>query len=425
MIETKIRCKNKHSLESIYIKDEIIVFLKNLVSLFMRSFNIRFCLLFVLSTLCFSCKTEKKEASKETLPSTETTTQKKTLLKHAKKFSVEKKGEITVISVFSPWNNAEENFTYALIPREKAATLTINRDAYDAIVLTPVERIVVTSTTHIPTLEMLGVADALVGFPQTKYISSKKTRALIDAGKVKEIGQNEKINIELLIDLQPELVIGFAVNSVNPTYKKIQEVNIPVAYNGDWTEETPLGRAEWIHFFAPFFQKEAEAANLFSKIEKSYLEAKSLAQKEIKTTTVMAGAMFEDIWYLPRGESFQAQYLKDANAQYLWADTKGTASLSLSVESVLDKAADADVWIGPSNYKSYEDLQKASELYTQFAPFKNKKIYGTGNTTGPTGGNMYYELAPTRPDIVLKDIIKIIHPEILPEYQLYFFKPLE
>jgi iron complex transport system substrate-binding protein len=271
---------------------------------------------------------------------------------------------------------------------------------------------------------MLGVSNTLVGFPQTEYISSKKTRALIDAGEVKEIGQNEKINIELLVDLQPELVIGFSVNNLNPTYKKIQNLNIPVVYNGDWTEETPLGRAEWIQFFAPFFHKEAEATLLFSKIEKSYTEAKNLAQKASTTATVMAGAMFEDVWYLPKGESFQAQFLKDANAHYLWADTKGTGSLSLSVESVLDKAATAAIWIGPSSFKSYKELQKASELYTQFAPFTNKKIYGTANTTGATGGNIYYELAPIRPDIVLKDIIKIIHPELLPEYQLYFFKPL-
>ncbi|MFK7750368.1 MAG: ABC transporter substrate-binding protein, partial [Kordia sp.] len=319
----------------------------------MQTFKPVFCLLVTLCLICFSCKTEKKEVPKETLPTTKKSEKVSKSLRHAEKFSVEKLGDITVITVFSPWPDAENDFKYALIPREKAAAITLNKDDYDAIVLTPVERVVVTSTTHIPTLEMLGVENALVGFPQTNYVSSEKTRALIDAGKVKDIGQNEKINIELLIDLEPELVIGFSINNSNPTYKTIQKANVPVVYNGDWTEKTPLGRAEWIHFFAPFFHKKAKATEVFDKIEKSYLEATQLAQKATTKPTVLAGAMYKDVWYLPAGESFQAQYLKDANASYIWAASKGTGSLSLSIESVLDKAIDADIWIGPARFKSY------------------------------------------------------------------------
>ncbi|MEM6720615.1 MAG: ABC transporter substrate-binding protein [Bacteroidota bacterium] len=358
------------------------------------------------------------------LPTTQKTATTTDNLRYAKKFAIEKKGDITIVRVFSPWPNAENDFTYALIPREKAATITLEKDVYDAVVLTPIERVVVTSTTHIPTLEMLGVEHKLVGFPQTNYISSEKTRALIDSGKVKDVGQNEQINIELLIDLEPELVIGFSINNSNPTYKTIQKANIPVVYNGDWTEETPLGRAEWIHFFAPFFNKEAKATEVFQEIEKNYLNAKKLAQNATSQPTILAGSMYKDIWYLPAGESFQAQYLKDANANYLWADSEGTGSLSLSIESVLDKAADADIWIGPGSFKTYEAMKESSRFYAEFAPFKNKKIFSTANTVGKTGGTMYYELAPTRPDIVLKDIIKAIHPEILPDYQPFFFKPL-
>ncbi|WP_046758756.1 ABC transporter substrate-binding protein [Kordia jejudonensis] len=391
----------------------------------MQSLKSIYCLLIVLSVLSFSCKTEKKDAiPTESLPVTKDAKQTDDILKHAKKFSIEKTGDVTVIKVFSPWPDADQNFTYALIPREKAASITLPRDAYDAIVLTPVERIVVTSTTHIPTLEMLNVEHTLVGFPDTDYISSEKTRALIATESVKDIGQNDQINLELLVDLQPELVIGFSINNSNPTYKKIEKVNIPVIYNGDWTEATPLGRAEWIKFFAPFFQKEAKATQLFNTIEKNYMEAKELALKATHKPKVLAGAMYKDIWYLPAGESFQAQYLKDANANYIWADSEGTGSLSLSIESVLDKAATADIWIGPGRFKTYEELQKASQTYTEFAPFKNKKIVTVANTVGKTGGIMYYELAPTRPDIVLKDIIKAIHPTVLPDYEPYFFKPL-
>lgn len=379
----------------------------------------------ILCFFFFSCKNEKKKIHDPLIPTVEQTDSLEDSLMYAEKFSIKKTGDITVITVFSPWPNAEKDFTYALLPREKAATITLDRNAYDAIVLTPVERLVVTSTTHIPMLEMLGAETKLVGFPETNYVSSEKTRTLIEAGTIKDIGQNEHINLELLIDLEPEVVIGFSINATNATYKSIQKANIPVVYNADWTEKTPLGRAQWIQFFAPFFQKELEAKEIFQKIENEYNEVKALAQKATKIPTVMAGAMYKDIWYLPAGDSFQAQFLTDANTHYLWADSEGTGSLSLNIESVLDKAANADIWIGPGGFKSYEDLKKANELYSQFAPFQHKKIYSTANTIGVTGGTMYYELAPTRPDMVLKDIIKAAHPEILPDYNPYFFKQLQ
>ncbi|MBC8756835.1 ABC transporter substrate-binding protein [Kordia sp. YSTF-M3] len=390
----------------------------------MPQFKSIYCLLIILCAFTFSCKTEKKEAKETTNPFPVTTENTVSTIANAKGFTIEKLGDITLIKVLSPWPDADKNYTYALIPREKAATITLDRDAYDAIVLTPVERIVVTSTTHIPMLEMLGVESTLVGFPDTNYISSEKTRALIDAEKVKDLGQNDQINIELLIDLQPELVIGFSINNTNPTYKTIQKANIPVVYNGDWTEATPIGRAEWIRFFAPFFHKEAKATEVFNTIKQNYNEAKKLAQQATTKPTVLSGAMYKDIWYLPAGDSFQAQFLKDANADYLWKDSEGTGSLSLSIESVLDKAADAEIWIGPGRFKTYEDLKKASELYAKFDPFKHKKVFTIGNTIGETGGTIYYELAPTRPDIVLKDLIKAIHPDLLPTYEPYFFKPV-
>ncbi len=390
----------------------------------MPTFKSIYCLFIVLCAFTFSCKTEKKETKETTNPFPVTTENTIGTIANAKGFTIEKLGDITLIKVLSPWPEANKGFTYALIPREKAATITLDRNAYDAIVLTPVERLVVTSTTHIPMLEMLGVESTLVGFPGTDYISSEKTRRLIAAGNVKDIGQNDQINLELVIDLQPELVIGFSINNTNPTYRTIQKANIPVVYNGDWTEATPIGRAEWIRFFAPFFQKEAKAAEVFNTIKQNYNKAKNLAQKATTKPTVLSGAMFKDIWYLPAGDSFQAQFLKDANADYLWATSEGTGSLSLSIESVLDKAANAEIWIGPGRYQTYEDLKKASALYAQFDPFQHKKVFTIGNTIGETGGTIYYELAPTRPDIVLKDLIKAIHPDLLPTYEPFFFKPL-
>lgn len=346
-------------------------------------------------------------------------------LKYAKGFVITENGNHTILEIKSPWPQAKKSFKYVLISSEEAAKTTFMRDAYDGIILTPIESIVVTSTTHIPALELLEVEDKLVGFPGTDYISSKKTRARIDSNEIRELGKNEGINTEVLLELKPEVVIGFGVDGTNKNFNTIQKANIPVIYNGDWTEASPLAKAEWVKFFGVIFSKEKEADSIFNKIEHDYKLAKQLALKVESKPTILSGAMHKDVWYLPNGASPEAQLLEDANTNYLWSETTGSGSLALSFESVLDKAKNADLWLSPSYYTTFEALEKVNSHYTKFEAFNKKKIYSFSMTTGDTGGVLYYELGTARPDLVLKDIIKICHPELLNDYTPYFFKQLQ
>ncbi|WP_456867414.1 ABC transporter substrate-binding protein [Galbibacter sp. BG1] len=346
-------------------------------------------------------------------------------IKYAKGFTIEKHEKITVVKVNAPWPSANKTFTYALISRENFKTITLDASKYDAVIPIPVKRMVATSTTHIPSIEALGIENTLIGFPGTDYISSKPIREKIEAGKVKDLGLNESLNTEVLINLEPDLVMGFTVEGENKTYENIINSGTPVVYNGDWVEATPLGKAEWIKFFGAFFNKQKAADSIFNNIAKSYNQAKELASKAHKTPSVLSGSMFKDIWYAPAGESWVAHFLKDANANYIWKDSFGSGSLSLNFESVLAKAKTTDYWIGPGQFTSYNQLQESNIHYTQFDAYKNKNIYTYSLTVGATGGLLYYELAPNRPDLVLKDIIHILHPEILSDYNPVFFKPLK
>ena len=378
--------------------------------------------LLVFSYLLFlcGCKQGKKEAILDETPIESTD------IHYAKGFSIEHRSSgLTLLRIRSPWPNTDASFTYALISKEKQAVMSLNKNEYDAVISVPVENIVVTSTTHIPALEALGVLDKLIGFPDTKYISSEATRERVASGNIQELGNNENLNVEAVLALKPDLVVGFAVSDANSAYGTLNRSNIPVIYNGDWMEETPLGKAEWLKFFAPFFNKEAEADAIFKEIEEDYLQVKELAASANNIPTVLSGAMYRDVWYLPGGQSWAANFFKDANANYLWADIPESGSLSLSWESVLDVAKNADYWIGPAQFTSYNDMKNSSEHYAQFASFNTKKIYTFANTTGDTGGTLYYELAPQRPDLVLQDLIHILHPGLLPDYKPFFFKPLD
>lgn len=345
--------------------------------------------------------------------------------KYAEGFSVEKKGAFKVLHIKNPWPKSERSYTYALLPEENLPETTLNRTEFDNVITTPVQKIVVTSTTHIPALELLGVEQTLLGFPGTDYISSEKTRARIDNGHVRELGNNEGINTEVLLDLRPDVVVAFGVDGTNKSMEVIEKSGIPVIYNGDWVEKSPLAKAEWIKFFGLLYGKEKEAEVIFTQIETGYIEAKKIASKARSKPTVLCGAMYKDIWYLPNGTSPEAQLLKDAHTNYLWSETKESGSIALSFEAVFEKAKDAELWLSPSYYTSLKALKKSNSHYTQFDAFQNKAIYTFSKTTGKTGGVLYYELGISRPDLVLKDMIKICHPELLTDYKPTFFKPLD
>ena len=172
------------------------------------------------------------------------------------------------------------------------------------------------------------------------------------------------------------------------------------------------------------FDKNEKAEKIFDDIETSYLEAKELASLSQEKPVVIAGSMYNDKWYVPYGNSWQAQFIEDANADYLFADTEGEGSLALSFESVLDKAGNADTWISSGQFESYAQLAENSVHYDKFKAVQEKEVYSVSLSKGATGGVLFYELGPQRPDLILKDLITIFHPDLLQEHENVFFKPL-
>lgn len=343
-------------------------------------------------------------------------------ISHAKGFSIIAYDGFKILEVKNPWPKAQRSYKYLLV--EDSSRVPVDM-IYDHKINIPIKQLVVTSTTHIPSLESLGVSKALIGFPGLDYISSPETRKLIKENKIAELGKNESINTEILISISPDAVIGFAVTGSNKTFSIIENSGIPVLFNGDWIEESPLGKAEWIKFFGVLFNKSAEADSYFSNVERNYNEAKALASTAKFSPSVLSGSMYKDQWYVPYGNSWPARFIKDANARYIYEDTNGSGSMALAFESVLAEAQNADYWIAPGQFISFKQLDESSNHYRRFNAVEKQQVYTYSNTTGESGGVLYYELAPGRPDLVLKDLISIFHKDLLPHHKPVFFKPLD
>ncbi len=370
------------------------------------------CILFCFLLLNCQTKEARDAASQRSSPT----------IKYAEGFTVTSDGKTKWVEVNYPYQGAKSGYQYLLVQKGDSIP---PHDANIQIIITPLESIVCTSTTHIPMLDYLGETNKLIGFPTTDYISSPKMRKRIDEGNVIDLGIDKGMNLEKLFTLQPSIVMGYAMSGDLGQLKKVQEMGVPVVINAEYLEKHPLGRAEWIKFVALFFNKEKEADSVFQLIETEYLKTVAFAQKSFEKPTVMSGIVYGDAWFMPGGQNYAAKLLKDAGCTYLWANDPSHGFLELSFESVYSKAKEADFWIGVGSFLSINEITEAEERYYNFRPVQRKQVYTYNVRIGAKGGSEFLELGYARPDIILKDLVKISHPNLLPSYELYFYKRLE
>lgn len=379
----------------------------------MKFYNHSLCSLFLVALLIAAACEPKKTSTRD---------KAQTALKYATGFSVFTEGNIKRVTVNYPYQGATEGYQYLLVPVGEAVP---QHDDKTQVIRTPLQTIVCTSTTHIPLLDYINETDALIGFPTTDYVSSESMRKRIDAGLVVNLGVDKGMNLELLFSLKPELVMSYTMTSDLGQLKKIKELGIPVVINAEYLERHPLGRAEWIKFMALFFNKEKEADSVFNEIEKEYLSVQNLVNKVTQKPTVLSGIVYGDAWFMPAGKNYAAHLLQDAGTDYLWKDTDSNGFLELSFESVFEKAKEADLWIGVGSFNSLKEIEAAESRYTMFKPFRNKQVFTYNARKGAKGGGEFLELGYLRPDLILKDLVKIAHPDLLPDHTLFFHRRLE
>jgi len=349
----------------------------------------------------------------------------KVTLRRAEGFNVEYHNNYKVLTVSRPYPGATETFRYILVQCGTPAP----SDVSDAQVTeTPVKTIAALSTVQFADLIRLGLLDRLVAVQNFKQINSPEVLALVEAGKLQEIGGGSSdINIEAALDLQPDLVMTFAAS--DPTewdHPRLLEVGLKTVIHSSWLEEEPLARAEWIKYMSVFFNKEAEAERIFTEMEERYTAMAEKAQAVADKPTVFTGFMYKGSWYISGGRSYFARMLVDAGANYLWADNDATGSPQLSFEEVFERASDADFWVNASQFwTSAADVLKGDERYAQFAAFQNGHLYNNNLRLNETGGNDYWESGVANPDVILADLIKIFHPELLPDHELVYYRQIK
>ncbi len=338
-------------------------------------------------------------------------------IRYAAGFTVKHYPSYREVEVRDPWDSTRILQRYLLVDRNKDIPENLPEGT---IVRVPLKRLAVYSSVHCSILEQLKVANEVVGVCEPQYIDSPVVQKGIKEGSVTDLGEATAPNVEKMIDINVEVILVSPFE--NAGYGPAEKLGLPIIECADYMEATPLGRAEWIRFIALFFDKEEEADKIFRETESAYLAIRKLAASVEKRPTVLSEKKFGASWFVPAGQSYMAVLFADAGASYRFADLDGAGSTPLSFETVLDKAIHADYWLIKYNLAEEMDYQALKTEYTpysSFDAFRNKTIY-----TCNTGKVPYYEEFPMHPDYLLKDLVWVFHPELLPDYKPRYFRKM-
>jgi iron complex transport system substrate-binding protein len=274
--------------------------------------------------------------------------------------------------------------------------------------------------------DFAGAADVITGLAESKYVTSPVVRKNMAARKVIEVGNGSAMNHELIISMKPDLLMTMgSPDAPFNRYQPLTGAGIPVMMNAEWLETDPLGRSEWVKLMAALLNKEEMVNRKFDALVKEYNQMKALAAAVKQKPEVVIGMPFKGTWFVPDGDSYLTQFLKDAGARYHWSDVISKGSLAFNFETVAPIALKADFWLNMGNAQSKEEIAAIDQRYTQFNSYKKGTLYNSNKRINDIGANDYWESGAVNPHLILADLITIFHPELLPGHQLFYYKQLQ
>jgi iron complex transport system substrate-binding protein len=339
-------------------------------------------------------------------------------IRHAAGFNVSRTNSYVAIEINDPWKKGSLLRKYILIDRNKPIPDSLPTGL---ILRTPIRRLAVYSAVHAAMIEELGETDKITGVCEPAYISLTSIKEGIADKSIADFGNAASPNVEKIIAAGIEFII--ATPFQNADYGTVGKIGIPIIEFADYMESTPLGRAEWIRLFGFLFNKEEQADSIFNETETRYMSLKEAAANATPKPTVFSEQKYGSSWYVPGSDSYVANLFRDAGASYIFDDIKGSGSVPLSFETVLNRAQHADFWL--IKYNSPQ-LKNRRSMKDEYSPYEKFDAFQTGSIyICHTGQMPYYEETPIHPDYILRDYVRIFHPDILPETTLMYYEKIE
>lgn len=339
--------------------------------------------------------------------------------KYATDLTVNVLDSCIVANVRNPWDTSLMLHTYVIVPADSVLPSSLPSGT---LIRTPLRNALVFTSVHTGLISSLGALDQIGGVCDAQYLQQPSVVQRIADGRIVDAGNAMNPDIEQIIKLQPDAVFLSPFENAGG-YGMVGKLNVPIVECADYMEVSPLACAEWMRFYGLLFGRLATADSLFSVVERNYCQLRDSAMPASERPMLLAELKSGSAWYVPTGNSTTGRFYVDAGADYPFAHIERTGAVPLSSETVLETAHNADVWLFKYNQSAdytYLQLAGESDLYPHFKAFRNKSVYGCNTSYVP-----YYDEVPFRPDWLLRDLVKILHPDLLPNHTLRYYSPLK
>ena len=324
----------------------------------------------------------------------------------------------TLIQISNPWQGAKNVEMSYFISRngEQAPT-----GFTGPVIRAGAKRIVCMSSSYIAMLDAIGQTDRIVGVSGIDYVSNPYVLAHKES--IRDMGA--EMNYELLIGLKPDVVLLYGIGDAQTSVTdKMRELSIPYMYVGEYLEESPLGKAEWLIALSELTDSREKGIEVFREIPRRYQALKTLTESVEQRPTVMFNTPWNDSWVMPSTQSYMAQLVADAGADYIYKENVSNSSTPIGLETAYGLIQKADYWINVGVASTLDELKADNPKFADAKAVREKTVYNNNLRLTPTGGNDYWESAVVRPDVVLRDLIHIFHPELVTD-SLYYYRHLE
>ncbi len=325
----------------------------------------------------------------------------------------------TIIRVFNPWQGAENTQTLLFVSRdgEKAP-----RGFEGQTVEAGAENIICLSSTHVAMFDALGEVGRVRGVSGIDYISNEYVRK--NAERIADIGYDRNIDYEKIVAQRADVVLLFGISGASPMESKLAELGIPYLYVGEYLEESPIGKSEWVVAVAEMLDKREEGITCFRAIPERYnsLKAKVKACASPRPR-VMVNTPFGGQWFMPSTESYVARLIADAGGDFVYQKNTSNRSVPIDIEEAYLLASEADVWVNVGTLTTQKEFDMQFPKFTGLRCCREGKIYNSSKRISASGSNDYWESGVMHPDVVLSDLVEIFHPEVqdIGEEEMYYY----
>ncbi|KQN36433.1 hypothetical protein ASG37_12500 [Sphingomonas sp. Leaf407] len=312
----------------------------------------------------------------------------------------------------------EEQFQrIVLVPRTGTAPPLTGDLAGATLIRTPVMRIASNTAFHEAITRVLGVNDRLVAVGGVKSWDDA-LRARVRSGAVRQIGYgwHSPPDLDALVAAKPDVLLMSMEDMKSvAAMPRIAALGVPVVPIFLDSEPDYMGRVDYVRLIGMLVAREREANAFADMVARKVAVLKAAAAAQPTRSVIAAWFGGGDQWN-PTIRNADAKLLRDANGRNLFEgpdDPRKDSFNRISTEQLIAQGADADCWILRDTHSiPYRDIA----TLRRFRAYREGCVFAGDGMHKPAADAFdYYETAVIRPDLVLGDLVRMLHPALRTE----------